>query len=65
MKLPIVLALIMTTPFISRAGLKTETVDYKQGDTTLEGYLAYNEKADKRSWEAMKTFLTEIFSQSR
>ena len=23
---------------------------------------AYNEKADKRSWEAMKQFLAEIFS---
>jgi dienelactone hydrolase len=22
---------------------------------------AYNEKADKRSWEAMKTFFAEIF----
>ena len=24
---------------------------------------AYNEKADKRSWEAMRLFLNEIFNQ--
>ena len=27
--------------------------------------VAYNEKADKRSWEAMKTFFNEIFGSSR
>ena len=26
------------------------------------GYVAYNEKADKRSWALMQTFLDEIFA---
>jgi dienelactone hydrolase len=26
--------------------------------------VAYNEKADKRSWEAMKTFFKEIFKEN-
>jgi len=31
------------TPVIASAELKTETIEYKQGDTTLEGYLAYDD----------------------
>lgn len=27
--------------------------------------VAYNEKADKRSWEAMKSFLGEIFKEKK
>jgi dienelactone hydrolase len=35
--------LLMTTILASRAAIHTELVDYKQGDTTLEGYLAYDD----------------------
>jgi dienelactone hydrolase len=35
--------LLMTTILASRAAIHTETVEYKQGDTTLEGYLAYDD----------------------
>ena len=43
MKLLTILAVIMTTPWIAHAALKTETVEYKQGDTILEGFLAYDD----------------------
>ena len=33
----------MTTVLASRAAIHTENVEYKQGDTTLEGYLAYDD----------------------
>ena len=33
----------MTTILASRAAIHTEAVEYKQGDTTLEGYLAYDD----------------------
>ena len=33
----------MTTVLTSRAAIHTETIEYKQGDTTLEGYLAYDD----------------------
>jgi dienelactone hydrolase len=43
MKLSTTLAFIMTmTPWIAQAALKTEIVEYKEGDTVLEGYLAYD-----------------------
>jgi dienelactone hydrolase len=35
--------LLMTTVLTSRAAIHTETVEYKQGDTTLEGFLAYDD----------------------
>jgi dienelactone hydrolase len=35
--------LLMTTVLTSRAAIHTEVVEYKQGDTTLEGYLAYDD----------------------
>jgi dienelactone hydrolase len=34
------------------------------GDDKSKG-VAYNEKADKRSWEAMKVFFSEIFNQNK
>ena len=34
----------------------------KAGNNPESGF-AYNEKADKRSWEAMKVFFNEIFSE--
>jgi len=37
----LVLMLIMTTA--AQAALKTELIDYRQGDTALEGYLAYDD----------------------
>src|SRR5471032_8808 len=33
----------MTTILASRAAIHTETVEYKQGDATLEGFLAYDD----------------------
>ncbi len=33
----------MTTILTSRAAIHTEAVEYKQGDTTLEGFLAYDD----------------------
>ncbi len=35
--------LLMTTVLTLHATIHTETVEYKQGDTTLEGYLAYDD----------------------
>jgi dienelactone hydrolase len=35
--------LLMTTVLTSRAAIHTEAVEYKQGDTTLEGFLAYDD----------------------
>lgn len=41
------LMLVMTT--ITSAAIRTETVEYKQGDTTLKGFLAYDDAStDKR-----------------
>jgi len=39
----------MTIPWIATAALKTEMVEYKQGDTTLEGYLAYDDSVSAKS----------------
>ena len=33
----------MTTVLTSRAAIHTETVEYKQGDATLEGVLVYDD----------------------
>jgi dienelactone hydrolase len=35
--------LMAASAFAVRAAIHTETVEYKQGDTTLEGYLAYDD----------------------
>src|ERR1700722_18167480 len=35
--------LLMATVLTARAAIHTETVEYKQGDTTLEGFLAYDD----------------------
>ncbi|MGB8352439.1 MAG: dienelactone hydrolase family protein [Chthoniobacteraceae bacterium] len=43
MKLLTLLSMAMMTPLIASAALKTEMVEYKQGDTTLEGYLSYDD----------------------
>jgi dienelactone hydrolase len=34
---------VAASTFISRAAIHTETVEYKQGDTTLEGFVAYDD----------------------
>ncbi|MBC7692901.1 MAG: dienelactone hydrolase family protein [Methylotenera sp.] len=34
---------ILATPFTSSAAIKTEVVQYKHGDATLEGFLAYDD----------------------
>ncbi len=38
--------LILTLPFATQAAVKTETVEYKDGDTSLTGYLAYDDAVD-------------------
>ena len=35
--------LLAASCLLGRAAIHTETVDYQQGDTTLEGYLAYDD----------------------
>ena len=42
MKVYISTLAIFFCALVARAELRTETVEYKQGDTTLEGYLAYD-----------------------
>lgn len=39
----------MAVPLVSRAALKTETIEYKQGDTVLQGYLAYDDSVTAKS----------------
>ncbi|HEV2295398.1 MAG TPA: dienelactone hydrolase family protein [Tepidisphaeraceae bacterium] len=51
MKSHLAAALLLATALASftSAAIKTETVEYKQGDTTLKGFLAYDDAlADKR-----------------
>ena len=45
---------------IKYGGAVHSFTDWNAGDNHLEG-AAYNEKADRRSWEAMKQFFGEIF----
>jgi dienelactone hydrolase len=46
--LAIAIALFLSTT-IARAAIKTQTVEYKAGDTTLKGFLAYDDATtDKR-----------------
>jgi dienelactone hydrolase len=49
MKLNLAAALLLTLAQYASAAIKTETVTYKQGDTTLKGFLAYDDAStDKR-----------------
>jgi dienelactone hydrolase len=48
---------------ISYGGAVHNFTDKGAGDDNSTG-LAYNERADKRSWEAMKTFLKEVLSSN-
>ncbi len=41
-KFSIFILLVMAAP-IARADIKTQTIEYKQGDVVLEGYLAYDD----------------------
>ena len=43
MKLTIALATILIFCAASHAELRTEVIEYKDGDTILEGYLAYDD----------------------
>ncbi len=38
------LLMVLSCPFHAHAALHTQAVDYKHGDVSLEGYLAYDEK---------------------
>src|SRR6266700_7244695 len=40
--------LVAASTFAVRAAIHTETVEYKQGDTTLEGYLAYDDSISSK-----------------
>jgi dienelactone hydrolase len=42
-KLRYLTLLLITLPLTLQAAVKTETVEYKDGDTTLKGYLVYDE----------------------
>lgn len=44
-KLSQLVPLLAVTPLIAAGALKTENVEYKQGNTTLEGCLAYDDSA--------------------
>ncbi len=69
--LPLLLASSLVTTV--HAALVEKIVTYQQGNVTLEGFTqkeagndnskgaAYNAAADRRSWVAAKTFLTDIF----
>ena len=43
MKRTLLLSLALLCAIVSRAAIHTETIEYKQGDTTLEGFLAYDD----------------------
>ena len=43
MKRTLLLSLALLCAIASRAAIHTETIEYKQGDTTLEGFLAYDD----------------------
>ncbi|EQA44805.1 dienelactone hydrolase family protein [Leptospira broomii serovar Hurstbridge str. 5399] len=45
----IIFSILMLIASSVSAKVKTETVEYKQGDTTLEGFLAYPEGKDKKA----------------
>jgi dienelactone hydrolase len=45
MKKLIMLFLAAGFPLLAGAGIKTQSIEYKQGDTTLEGFLAYDAAA--------------------
>jgi dienelactone hydrolase len=42
-KFSLLLAMLCAAASVARAEVKFETIEYKQGDTTLEGYLAYDD----------------------
>jgi dienelactone hydrolase len=44
------------------AGLQTEELEYRVGDTVMTGYLAYDAEADLDSWERMQRFFDRIFA---
>lgn len=48
MKSAILFVLISLAAASSQAALKTETVTYREGDTTCKGYLAYDDAADSK-----------------
>ncbi len=72
MKYLISIAFLVVLMADAQAKIKTQIIEYKQGDA-VHGFsnsangtdnskgLAYNEKADRRSWEVMKYFFREIF----
>ncbi len=43
MKTPLIITLIFLSAASTRAALKTQTVEYKAGDLTMKGYLAYDD----------------------
>lgn len=43
MKFFILISVVLAAATFARAEIKTEAVDYKQGDTSLKGYLAYDD----------------------
>ena len=45
MKSFLILPILLATTLVSRAAVKTEPVEYKQGDAVLEGWLVYDDAA--------------------
>ena len=43
MKILISTFAVLCGALLAQAEVRTETIEYKQGDTTLEGYLAYDD----------------------
>ncbi|HOW96710.1 MAG TPA: hypothetical protein P5567_09275 [Kiritimatiellia bacterium] len=71
-RLPIVVLLPVLFCLPALAEIQSRAVEYRAGDAVMEGYLAwddpvrgaaYNEKADRRSWRAMRNFLEETLGR--
>lgn len=58
----VLLAAALMVASSSAAEVRTESVAYRDGETLLEGYLAYDAAADRRSWQDMRDFLAEVLA---
>lgn len=48
----------------AHAAVVGKEIDYRAGDTALEGFLAYDDaRADQASWAEMQSFFNRIFKQ--
>ena len=42
-RITVIFAMVLSLAALARADIRTQTVEYKDGDTVLEGYLAYDD----------------------